>query len=69
MILQEGRLIEVASPDTVFARGHELIKMGLDLPFVEKLRLELKEQGIQVPNEYLTEEEMIQWLSQSYLTK
>lgn len=69
VILQEGRLIEVASPDTVFARGHELIKMGLDLPFVEKLRLELKEQGIQVPNEYLTEEEMIQWLSQSYLTK
>lgn len=69
LILKEGKVMKLALPEAVFSLGEDLIAMGLDLPFAEKLRLCLKEQDIPVPDKYLTEEELVEWLSQSYLTK
>ncbi len=69
LILKEGKVMKLALPEAVFSLGEDLIEMGLDLPFAEKLRLCLKEQDVPVPDKYLTEEELVEWLSQSYLTK
>ncbi|GAB7232063.1 energy-coupling factor ABC transporter ATP-binding protein [Facklamia hominis] len=69
LILKEGKVMKLALPEAVFSLGEDLIAMGLDLPFAEKLRLCLKEQDVPVPDKYLTEEELVEWLSQSYLTK
>lgn len=69
LILKEGKVMKLALPEEVFSLGEDLIAMGLDLPFAEKLRLCLKEQDVPVPDKYLTEEELVEWLSQSYLTK
>ena len=41
--------------------------IGLDLPYPEALKEELKEKGIDVPNEYLDEEGMVDWLCRSAL--
>lgn len=67
MVLKDGEIQQIAAPEDVFSIGEGLIQMGLDLPFAEKLQANLKELGVEVPGEYLTEEELVQWISQSYL--
>lgn len=68
-VMKEGELIKEGTPDKIFSSGSELIKMGLDLPFPEKLKIALQRQGIDVPKEYLSEERMVDWLWKSVLKK
>lgn len=67
MVLKDGEIQDIAVPEAVFSIGEGLIQMGLDLPFAEKLQANLKGLGVEVPDKYLTEEELVQWISQSYL--
>ncbi|MGB3160473.1 MAG: energy-coupling factor ABC transporter ATP-binding protein [Carnobacterium sp.] len=69
MVIKNGELIQEGTPEEIFASGEKLIQMGLDLPFPEKLKLSLKERGIDVPMEYLTEEGMVDWLWTLFSTK
>lgn len=69
LVLEQGKFVRVDSPENIFPMGRDLIKMGLDIPFVEKLRLAMKERGVDVPDHYMEEEELLTWLSQSYLKK
>lgn len=62
MVIKKGELIQEGTPEEIFASGEKLIEMGLDLPFPEKLKLSLKDRGIDVPAKYLTEEGMVDWL-------
>ena len=62
IVIKNGEMIQEGTPEEIFASGERLIEMGLDLPFPEKLKLSLKERGIDVPAEYLTEEGMVDWL-------
>lgn len=67
LVMKDGEIKQIATPDKVFSIGKDLVVMGLDLPFAEKLKMELRERGVAIPDEYLTEEALIQWISQSYL--
>jgi len=69
LVMRQGELIEEGTPEQIFAAGTDLITMGLDLPFPEKLKIALKERGIQVPAEYVSEEGMVDWLWTSILKK
>lgn len=69
LVLEQGKFVRVDSPENIFPMGRDLIKMGLDIPFVEKLRLALIDRGVDVPDHYMEEEELLTWLSQSYLKK
>lgn len=62
LVMREGKLIKEGTPEEIFSYGDQLIEMGLDLPFPEKLKSSLKNSGINVPSEYLTEEGMVEWL-------
>lgn len=62
LVLKEGKLIQEGTPEAIFSLGPELIEAGLDVPFAEQLKLSLKEQGIAVPTDYLTEEGLVEWL-------
>lgn len=62
LVMKEGKLIKEGTPEEIFSYGDELIEMGLDLPFPEKLKSALKTRNITVPEEYLTEEGMVDWL-------
>ncbi|EOL45419.1 cobalt import ATP-binding protein CbiO [Enterococcus phoeniculicola ATCC BAA-412] len=68
-VMRQGELVNEGTPEEIFSAGPELIKLGLDLPFPEKLKAALKERGIDVPSEYLTEEGMVDWLWTSVLKK
>jgi len=61
-IMQEGTLKHEGTPEEIFTYGENLLNMGLDLPFPEKLKRSLKKRNIKVPDTYLTEEGMVDWL-------
>ena len=48
----------------IFIKNDELLNIGLDIPFAEKIRRELTKKGVDIPNKYFTEEEMVDWLCQ-----
>jgi len=67
--MRQGELVREGTPKEIFSAGPELIDLGLDLPFPEKLKRALKERGVDVPSEYMTEERMVDWLWTSVLNK
>ncbi|MHC5269219.1 energy-coupling factor ABC transporter ATP-binding protein [Enterococcus sp. LJL98] len=69
LVMKQGELIDEGTPEKIFSAGPKLIELGLDLPFPEKLKESLKEKGMQVPDTYLTEEGMVEWLWTSALNK
>ncbi|MGM0137830.1 energy-coupling factor transporter ATP-binding protein EcfA1 [Enterococcus sp. DIV0755b] len=69
LVMQEAKLVKEGTPAEIFSAGEKLIELGLDLPFPEKLKAALKERGVAVPEEYLTEEGMVEWLWTSVLNK
>ena len=69
MVMRQGELVREGTPAEILSAGPELIELGLDLPFPEKLKAALKQRGISVPAAYLTEEGMVDWLWTSVLKK
>lgn len=69
LVMRQGRLVDEGSPAKIFSEGPLLIEKGLDLPFPEKLKQALKQRGVVVPEEYLTEEGMVDWLWTSFFNK
>ena len=69
LVMKQGKLVQDGTPEEIFSAGEELVSMGLDLPFPEKLKLELRKQGLDVPSGYLDEEGMVEWLWTSSLKK
>lgn len=61
-VMREGHLERIGRPEEIFAVGADIINMGLDIPFPEKLKYQLSRQGLKVPEGYLTEEGMVEWL-------
>ena len=61
-VMEAGQLTRIGSPEEIFSLGKEIIDIGLDIPFPEKLKYQLKRQGLEVPENYLTEEGMVNWL-------
>jgi energy-coupling factor transport system ATP-binding protein len=56
LVMNGSKLAMDGTPDEVFARAEELLDMGLDIPDVTRLFLELKKLGLDVPPAYTTEQ-------------
>ncbi|MEG0286591.1 MULTISPECIES: energy-coupling factor ABC transporter ATP-binding protein [Vagococcus] len=69
LVMRQGEIIQEGTPGEIFSRGEELIELGLDVPFPEKLKAALAERGMEVPATYLTEEGMVDFLWKSGLNK
>ncbi|WP_326717182.1 energy-coupling factor ABC transporter ATP-binding protein [Vagococcus jeotgali] len=69
LVMRQGEIIQEGTPEEIFTHGEDLIEMGLDVPFPEKLKATLKQSGVRVPDEYLTKEGMVDWLWTSGLKK
>lgn len=68
-VLKAGHLMYEGTPEEIFHYGEQLIDFGLDVPFAVQLMKELENRGVTVPEDYLSEEELLRWISTSYLTK
>lgn len=69
LVMRDGELYQEGTPDEIFSAGPELVSLGLDLPFPEKLKSALKARWVTVPTNYLDEEGMMDWLWTSVLKK
>ncbi|AQP54791.1 energy-coupling factor transporter ATPase [Vagococcus penaei] len=69
LVMRQGEIIQEGTPADIFSEGEKLIQLGLDIPFPEKLKASLKQRGLDVPKDYLTEEGMVDWLWTSRLNK
>lgn len=64
LVINDGQLVEEGTPATIFSSGQRLLALGLDVPYAEQLKLALKNLDVDVPEEYLDEERLVQWLWQ-----
>ena len=69
LLMEVGKVNRIGKPSEIFEMGTALVDKGLDVPFSEKLKAVLKEKGLDVPNEYLDEEGLVEWLWTSVLNK
>ena len=69
LLMEGGKVNRIGTPSDIFEMGAALVEKGLDVPFSEKLKAVLKEKGLNVPNEYLDEEGLVEWLWTSVLNK
>lgn len=69
IILNNGVVLKEDTPENIFNDSAELIKVGLDVPFTVQLSNKLKQLGLNVPDKYLDEGDLIEWIKQYHLSK
>ena len=57
LMMRAGHIVKSGTPQCHFYE-----ELELEPPFAEKLRRELRNRNRNVPNQYMTEDEMVQWL-------
>ena len=68
IVMKDGKIEQIATPDVLFL-NHNLVDIGLDVPFSANVARELRQNGLQIPEKYYTESELADFLWQSLLTK
>lgn len=69
LMIDDGHFVEEADPETIFSHGAQLIQMGLDVPFAEKVKRALATRGVDTPQTYMDEGSLADWLWKSRLKK
>lgn len=64
LVLDDGQLLDQGKPEEIFSKVEMLERIGLDIPFVYRLKQLLKERGIVLPDEIDDEEKLVQSLWQ-----
>lgn len=62
LVMQSGRLVLDCSPRELFAKGPDLLQLGLDQPFSSQLADQLRAAGLALPDGYLSEDELEDYL-------
>ena len=63
IVLDHGKLAMDGTPREVFARADELQELGLDVPLSVELGAKLRNDGIAIPQEIVTEDDLVQALA------
>ena len=62
IVMNEGQIVDQGVFEEISTYGDQLLELGLEVPFSESLKQALQEQGFNVPEKYLTDEEMMEFL-------
>jgi cobalt import ATP-binding protein cbiO 2 len=65
IVLNEGKIEFDNCPKKVFSNVETLRKLGLSVPQVTELAYLLKKDGIEIPSDILTNDEMIEFLERN----
>ncbi len=63
VVIDEGNILLDGTPKEVFRNVEQLKNVGLDVPQVTELAYELRKEGIDIPDDILTEDECVAYLS------
>lgn len=66
IVMNQGHKQLEGNPEQVFRSGSELIKLGLDLPFAMRMTHLLREAGLDIKGEHMTEDKLVNELWTSY---
>ncbi|QQZ09577.1 energy-coupling factor ABC transporter ATP-binding protein [Heyndrickxia vini] len=69
IVLNRGEVFKEGRPIEIFQLEEELVQLGLDIPFTIKMAKKLTELGINFPNTYITEEELVDAIWTLHLNK
>ena len=64
MIMHEGKILLDGTPAEIFSQGALIKSVNMDVPPIVELADELRALGISVPDEIITEEEMVAYVCQ-----
>lgn len=64
IVMEDGKIVSQGTPREVFSRVDELKTLGLDVPQVTELAHQLIKEGIEMPEDILTVDEMVMKLCQ-----
>lgn len=62
LVLERGSLFLLDTPQEVFSHADELEKIGLSVPGVTKICVEMNRRGIEIPVSVCTEEAFLDWI-------
>ena len=65
IILNKGKLFKDGKPEDIFSDCKNLTKIGLDIPFVIKVKNSLSKKGILIPKEINTIDELARYICKS----
>lgn len=69
IVMNNGKLLLTGKPQEIFTHGNELEAIGLDLPFAARLSRFLRQAGVGIQGEHMTEEELVNELWTSHFNK
>ncbi|MCK1169049.1 energy-coupling factor ABC transporter ATP-binding protein [Streptococcus uberis] len=58
LVMKNGQVESSSTPRELFARGNEILQLGLDIPFTTSLINAFREDGFNLEEDYLTEKEL-----------
>lgn len=59
LVMNEGRVMAIGTPQEIFSDGERLEEIGLDLPFALRVSRQLREAGVALQGNHMTEEELV----------
>lgn len=62
ILLNDGKINEIGTPSGIFSHGMELLRLGLDVPYSEKLKDALAQRGIAMSKDYMDNERLVDYL-------
>lgn len=62
VVMNQGKIVASGSPRQVFSKVHELKSSGLDVPLAAEISCRLHQQGVEVPPDIITDEELVEAL-------
>lgn len=65
LVMRAGEIIKEAAPSDLFATRENMVEMGLDMPFTSNLMNDLRASGFVLPERYLTEDELVDFLAKT----
>ena len=61
LVLEKGSVLMYDTPQNVFSHSEELQRIGLSVPGITKICIELNRKGIMIPTSICTEDEFLTW--------
>ena len=58
IVMEDGKVVEDGSPKEIFSRVDAMRKRGLDVPLAAEVAWELRKQGVRLPENIVTDEEL-----------
>lgn len=58
LVMKNGQVESSSTPGELFARGNEILQLGLDIPFTTSLINAFRKDGFNLEEDYLTEKEL-----------